>query len=84
MDIPVFENKKISWFLSCSCPGFKIYQIAISCFLEDIDLISKLFKISLDGSSGFSGARLFKTCQTFGFPSFGIDKDLQKYSRMFS
>ena len=35
------------------------YQIFISCFLIDIDLISKISKILLDGSVGFVGARLF-------------------------
>ena len=48
----------------------KIDQISISCFLEDIGLISKIFKILLDGSSSFFGARLFESCQRFGFPKF--------------
>ena len=39
-------------------------------FLIDIDLISKIIKILLDGPSGFSGARLFGNCQHVGFPTF--------------
>ena len=55
----------VSWPL-----GFKVsktYQIAISCFLEDIDLISNIFKTLLDGSPGFVGARLVQHFQTFEF-----------------
>ena len=37
-----------------------------SCLLEDIDPISKLFKILLDGSSGCFGARLFQKCPKHG------------------
>ena len=36
--------------------------------LIDIDPISKIFKIVLDGSSGLLGARLFQKCQFGGFP----------------
>ena len=39
------------------------YQNYISCFLEDIDPISKIFKNLLDGSSGFCGSRLFQHLQ---------------------
>ena len=63
-----FMVLRVFWFYSCMalwrytfmvvwCHGFlvsKIYQMSISCFQEDIDLISKIFKIWLDGSSGFS------------------------------
>ena len=48
----------VYWFI-----GFKvskIYQISISCFLIDIDHISKLFKILLNGSAGFFGATFSK------------------------
>ena len=38
----------------------KNHQIAISYLQEDIDPISKIFKLSLAGSSGVSGARLFQ------------------------
>ena len=62
----------VSWFLGFNSPGLlvstslgfevaKIYQTFISCFQEDIDLVSKIFKILLDGSSGFVGAHLFHT-----------------------
>ena len=37
------------------------YQIAISCFLIDIDHIAKILKILSDGSSVFSGASLSQT-----------------------
>ena len=47
----------------------QFYQNPISCFLTDIDPISKIFKIILDRSSGFVGARLFPNCQTLGFPN---------------
>ena len=48
----------------------RIYQVPISCFLMDLEPISKVFKISLDGSSGFVGARLFQNREKCGFPSF--------------
>ena len=37
----------VSWFQN--------YQMSIPCFLEDIDLISKISKMLLDGPSGFFG-----------------------------
>ena len=49
-----FYGLIVLWFL-----GLKVYQIAISCFEEDIDPICKIFENLLDGSSGFVGARLF-------------------------
>ena len=39
-------------------------------FLEDIDKIFKIFKMLLDGSSGFVGARLFQN-----FEMFDVQKD---------
>ena len=50
----------VLWFY-----GFLVskYQIYISCFQEDIDLISTIFKILLNESSGCLGARLFHNCQ---------------------
>ena len=60
---------EVSWFL-----GFKVSNIChffpFHVFLIDIDLISKIFKISLDVSSGFFGARIFENCQRLGFPNF--------------
>ena len=56
--------------LFCFVLGFlvsKIYQIPISCSQVDIDPIFQMFKILLDGSSGFFGDRLFEKCQHFGF-----------------
>ena len=72
-----------SWFLGFEVSKFQrfeiiqcfwrmlvpYYQISMSCFLVDDDLISKLFKIVLDGSSGFVGACLFENCQHFGCPN---------------
>ena len=61
---PLLENKKVSW-----CFGFlvsKIYQ-TILCFQEDIDLISKMLKISLNESSSLLGARLSKMSTFFDF-----------------
>ena len=63
----------VSWFL-----GFKnllcfqkifvtYYPISITCFLIDIDSVSKMFKNLLDGSSSFFGACLFHIFQSFGF-----------------
>ena len=49
-----FKVLLISWFQTFKAS--KIYQISMSCFLEDIDPISKIFKKSLDGSSGFPRA----------------------------
>ena len=40
------------------------YQILISCFLIDIDLISMILKIGFDGSSSLLDARLFGICHT--------------------
>ena len=47
----------------------------MSWFLIEIGFICNIFKILLNGSSGFPGARLFETCQHLGFPKF---RDLQK------
>ena len=56
---PYLEIRKCLVFLVS-----KIYQIATPCFQEDIDLISKRFKISLDVSSGLFGVRLFQKKQS--------------------
>ena len=70
---------RVSSFLVSWCQmvskflGFKvskIYQMLISCFQEKIGPISKIFKILLDGSTGFVGARLFEYCQHLRFPKF--------------
>ena len=55
LGIPLLENKKIirCWFLFVCVLVSTIYQMSISCSQQYIDLISKIFKISLDGSSGF-------------------------------
>ena len=53
----------VSWFL-----GFKDLTNFPVVFQEEIDPISKIFKILLHGSSGFVGARLFQHRQSFEFP----------------
>ena len=50
--------------------------MSISCFGEDLDLISKIFKMLFDGSSGFVGARLFEHCRNVGFPKNDICKNI--------
>ena len=80
--LPLSENEKVVGFLvfsvywilvswSESFKVSKVYQISISCFLEDIDFTSKFFKILADGSSSLFGALLFENCQYFGFPKSG-------------
>ena len=60
----------VPWFKRSCFLGFKnppmffkrsvpYYQFPISCFLTDIDVISKISRILSDGSSSFIGARLF-------------------------
>ena len=56
-----FLGFEVSWFQSFKDSMIPYYQIPSSCFLIDIDLTSKIFRMSLDGSSGLSGARLFPT-----------------------
>ena len=48
----------------------KYYDIHTSCSLEDIDIISKIFKNFEDGSSWFSGARLFHQFPSCRFPRY--------------
>ena len=66
-----FGSFLVSWFQSFKHPWillkdiwYHITEMPISCFSEDIGLISKIFKILLDGSSGFVGAHLFEHSQT--------------------
>ena len=42
---------KVAWFLGFDVLMFPYYQNSISCFLEDIDPVSKIFKNLLDGYS---------------------------------
>ena len=58
----------LSWFPSSIISS--IGQMSISCSLTDIDLISKISKNWLDGSSGFVGARLLPNRQFVGFLKF--------------
>ena len=50
-----FYEFVVLWLL-----GFESLPISISCFQEIIDPISKIFKILVNGSPGFFGARLSK------------------------
>ena len=52
----------------------KIYQISISPFLEGIDLISKMFKILLDGSAIFSAPVFSEIFKILDLQNFGIYK----------
>ena len=46
------------------------YQISIPCFLTDIDPRTTIFKILLNGSFVFFGARLLPISPHFELPSF--------------
>ena len=52
----------------------KIYHISISCFPEGIGPASKIFKILLDGSAGFSVPVFSKFANISDFPNFEIHK----------
>ena len=81
----------VSWFLGSLVVKFlgfkvssllgskvsKIYHISISCFLQDIDPISAIFKNLLVGSSDMFGARLFQYFQNVGCPTLS---DFTKHS----
>ena len=77
-----FLGFKVSWLLGFKVSKFQsfkvsmipYYQNLISCFLKEIDPISKLFKNLLDGSSGFVGACLFYKIKVFDFQFFEISK----------
>ena len=77
-----FLVSKIVGFLVSQFP-FKVFGNIWSMlqnfhvmFLIDIDPISKILNISLDGSSSFFDARLFGNCQNAGFPEFEMYKNL--------
>ena len=65
-----FLGFKDSWRLGFKVP--KIYQMSISCLLEDIDPISKIVKIVLDGSPGCFRRPSFRTSPTNLFPKLGL------------
>ena len=50
----------------------RIYQISISCFWTDIDLISEILEISLRVSSGFSVPFFSKIVNCLGFQNSSI------------
>ena len=70
-----FLVSKFPGFLVSEIIGFKVsklYQNSISCSLEDIDPVSKIFKNVLNGSSGFFGARLVQVFLILDVRSFEI------------
>ena len=78
---PGFNRSSLLGFTVSKFQGFKnplmffrilvaYDQIAISCLLIHIDLISNIFKILLDESSGLFGACLFPNCQNCGITQF--------------
>ena len=60
-----FQNFKMPKFQSFKVSMIPFYQNPISCFLEDIDPTSKIFKNLLNGSPGFCDPPSFPTCPTF-------------------
>ena len=72
LGIPLLENRKVYWFIGFFFFGggflvswfdsfsFKDLLNFHFMFLEHDDLISKFFKILLDGSPSFFGARIFE------------------------
>ena len=76
---------KLFWLLGFTISQFRRFNDPIFrnfnfIFLIDIDLISKIFKTLLDGSSGLFGARLFQYFQSFRFSKL---RDLQHCKKMF-
>ena len=66
LEIPLLEDEIGSWFIGSLDLGSMVSIIrrtSISCALENIDLVCKIFKILLDGSSGCFGAPLFEHVQ---------------------
>ena len=60
-----FRSFKIH-LMHCLMILFLCYQQTMSCFLEGIDPIFKMFKKFQDGSSWFVGVRLFHNVQNIG------------------
>ena len=67
-----FPYLEITNFLFLLFLGFEIYQIALSRSLEDIDLISKNFKIVFNGSSSLFRRAPFRACSFLSFPNVEI------------
>ena len=63
-NVSLFQNFKHSYHV-LGALLVPYYKISISCSLEDIDPISKIFKNILNGSSDIFGARLFQNFQMF-------------------
>ena len=59
-----FLVSKFQRFNETILPNFRFM------FLIDVDLIPKIYKIVLGGSSSLFGARLFQNLQNVGFPTF--------------
>ena len=72
LGIPLLENKQVPYFV-----GFLFFGSVVSrkpnsdsCFPRNIDLMSKVYKVLLNGSSGLFGPCLFENCQQMGFRNF--------------
>ena len=62
----------VLWFYSFVVSWFQKYQICISCFQVDIDPMSKIFKMMLDGSSTFFRRTSFPKMSTHCFKTISI------------
>ena len=59
-----FYGFMVVWLYGVMVSGFHfLTKCSISCFQEDIDPISKIFKILFNGSPSCFGARLLGNCQ---------------------
>ena len=71
-----FLGFKVSWlrgFIKVAMIPY--YQDYISCFLGDLDPIFEVFKVLLDGSSRFVGARFFGIFKLFDVQNFDVSKN---------
>ena len=67
LSVSKFFGFLVSWFQTFEVSMIQYYRNSISCFLEDIDFISKMSNISLDGSSIIFGTRILRYFQNNGF-----------------
>ena len=70
-----FQSVLVSWLFVLCFQVSRMYQISISCFLEEIDLISKICKILVDGTAGLIGTRLFEMFKLLDFQNPEIHKN---------
>ena len=77
-EIPYLKPQKVYWILGCWFLGFKVskvYKIPISCFLIDIDPISKISKMYLAGLHNVPVPLFSKIVKNIGFQNFEICKN---------